>query len=142
MTVLSGAAPHERLHTFRTGELHKGRQQLGCEFCMAVRAGDRVFLRGQAGHTLDNRFVGHGDPAAQAEQAMDNVARLLDDAGADLGHVCKVTTYVTDRAYLAPVRAVVEARLGGVLPAATELIVRGLGLPEALVEIDVDAVVG
>lgn len=142
MTMRAEAAPHQRLRKFRTGELHKGRQVLGCDFCMAVRAGNRIFLRGQAGHTLDNRFVGHGDPGAQAEQAMDNVAQLLDDAGANLGHVCKVTTFVTDRAYLAPAREVVEARLAGVHAAATELIVRGLGLPEALVEIDVDAVIG
>ena len=44
---------------------------------MATVAGDRVILRGQTGMGLDEKLYGRGDPVAQAEKAMDNVATLL-----------------------------------------------------------------
>jgi enamine deaminase RidA (YjgF/YER057c/UK114 family) len=44
-------------------------------------------------------MVGIGDPRKQAEQAMRNVKQLLEEAGSKLAHVCKVTVYITDRAY-------------------------------------------
>ena len=49
-------------------------------------------------------------------------------------------TYVTDRAYLQPVLAEVEAAFAGSPVASTELVVRGLAAPEVLMEIDVHAV--
>ncbi|MCZ6841577.1 MAG: Rid family hydrolase, partial [SAR324 cluster bacterium] len=70
--VLSGGTPHQRLRPFHTDEQYLDGQRLGSKFCMAVRAGNRVLLRGQTGTTLDNEFVGYGDAAAQAGQAMKN----------------------------------------------------------------------
>ena len=88
-------------------------QQLDCEFCMAVVAGDRVILRGQTGMGLDEKLYGVGDAKAQAEQAMRNVETLLQEAGAGLANVVKATVYVTDRAFLADVNEAVLRRLGG-----------------------------
>ena len=133
--------PHQRFRKYRSSDapygLHK--QAFVMDFCMAVRAGNRVYLRGQTGSTFDRRFPHLNDPAAQARQAIANVQELLADAGADLSHATRLVTYVTDRAYLAPV-------LGAVLPAfaaapvvSTELIVKGLAAPELLMEIDVHA---
>jgi enamine deaminase RidA (YjgF/YER057c/UK114 family) len=109
--------------------------------CMVVRAGNIIFLRGQTGFDLDNKFVGKGDAAAQADQAMRNVKVLLEEAGAKMAHICKVTTYITDRAYREPVYNVVGRHLKGVFPCGTGLIVNGLALPEMLVEIDIEAVI-
>src|SRR5260370_16688719 len=100
-----------------------------------------VFLRGQTGFDLDNKFVGKGDAAAQADQAMKNVKILLEEAGAKMAHICKITTYITDRAYREPVYNVVGRHLKGVFPCGTGLIVNGLALPEMLVEIDIEAVI-
>ena len=83
---------------------------------------------------------GAGDPAAQAEQAMDNVAMLLADAGAAMRDVVKATVYVTDRAFLEPVNAVVLRRLAGIAPAFTAVIVKGLASPELLMEVDITAI--
>lgn len=131
--------PHERFRRYRSGDVPYGlhRQPFSMEFCMAVRAGQRISLRGQTGMTLSGGLVGLNDPGAQAAQAVANVRDLLADAGAALQHVTRLVTYVTDRAFLAPVLAVVEPALG---PAAgTELIVKGLAAPELLMEIDVHA---
>ncbi|HKH32773.1 MAG TPA: Rid family hydrolase [Beijerinckiaceae bacterium] len=134
--------PHERLRPYHSSAARYGHygQKLDCEFCMAVKAGRRVILRGQTGVGLDEVMRGTGDAAAQAEQAMDNVAALLADAGAAMRDVVKATVYVTDRAFLDPVSAVVLRRLAGVGPAFTAVIVKGLASPELLMEVDIIAV--
>ena len=131
---------HRRIRTFNTSTVYEG-GRIANDMCMAVRAGNFVFLRGQTGFDLDNRFVGTGDAAAQADQAMKNVKILLEEAGAKMAHICKVTTYITDRAYREEVYQVVGRHLKGVFPCGTGLIVNGLALPEMLVEIDIEAVI-
>jgi len=135
--------PHTRLRKYQSKNARYGSEQqpLDCDFCMAVRAGDRVVLRGQTGMALDERLRGRGDAVAQAEQAMDNVAVLLAEAGAGLAHVVKATVFVTDRAFLAPVSDVVLSRLRGAKPAFSALIVKGLASPELLMEVDITAVI-
>ena len=136
--------PHQRLRKYRsTSEaygLHK--QSFVSDFCMAVVAGRRVFLRGQTGGALDGGMVGLNDPAAQARQAIENVRVLLSEAGAGLSDAVKLVTYVTDRAYLEPVRAAVLPAFAGSPAVVTELVVKGLAAPELLMEIDVHAVWG
>jgi enamine deaminase RidA (YjgF/YER057c/UK114 family) len=131
--------PHERLRRYRSTDapygLHK--QPFVMDFCMVVRAGRRLYLRGQTGLTLDGAFVGLNDAGAQARQAVVNVQALLAEAGADPSHAVRLVTYVTDRAHLAPVLAVVEPAFP---VAGTELVVKGLAAPELLMEIDVHAV--
>lgn len=132
---------HERLWPRST----KGRwpgQEIDYEIALAVRArGRHLFLGGLTGLDLEGRLVGLGDPAAQADQAMKNLARLLKEAGADLACICKVTTYLLDRAHREPVYNTVARHLAGVRPCGTGLIVSGLAIPEMLVEFDVDVVI-
>lgn len=139
--VLTDGTPHQRIRGFHTDEQYKDGQKLGTRFCMAVRAGDRVFLRGQTGSTLQGEFIGHGDAGAQADQAMQNVKTLLAEAGATTDDICKVTIYLADRAYRESVYRVVGEHLRGVHPVGTGLVVDGFANPQILVEIDVDAVV-
>ena len=131
---------HQRFRKFNTSSVYDG-GKIANDMCMTVRAGNIIFLRGQTGFDLDNKFVGKGDAAAQADQAMKNVKVLLEEAGAKMAHICKVTTYITDRAYREPVYNVVGRHLKGVFPCGTGLIVSGLALPEMLVEIDIEAVI-
>lgn len=139
--MLAKGQPHQRLRKFETIQQYKDGQDLRCKFAMAVRAGDRIYLRGQTGSTLDGDFIGYGDAAAQAAQAMENVKTLLAEAGASLDDVCKITTYIADRAYREPVYRTVGQYLKGVFPVGTGLIVDGFANPRILVEIDVEAVV-
>jgi enamine deaminase RidA (YjgF/YER057c/UK114 family) len=139
-----GARPHTRLRKYHSSSARYGTEQqpLDCGFCMAVRAGDRVILRGQTGMDLNEVLRGRGDASAQAERAMANVAVLLGEAGATLADVVKATVFVTDRAFLPGVCDVVLARLSGASPAFSALIVKGLASPELLMEVDITAVVG
>src|SRR5262245_58106585 len=106
---------------------------------MVVRAGNTVYLRGQTAQTLDGKIVGLGDAAAQTENAMACVKTLLEEAGARLEDICKITIYIVDRAYREPVYRVVGKWLKGVYPVSTGLIVQGLARPEYLMEIDIIA---
>ncbi len=130
---------HKRLRKFNTREMYPD-QQLDNDLAMVVIAGKHIFLRGQTAMDLDGNLVGIGDAAAQAENAMRCVKTLLEEAGSCLEHICKVTIYITDRAYREPVYQVVGRWLKGIYPVSTGLIVNGLARPEYLMEIDVDAV--
>ncbi len=131
---------HTRLRTFNTKKTYP-EQHLDNDLATVVRAGNLVFLRGQVGQDLDGNIVGHGDPGAQAEQAMYNVKQLLEEAGSELSHICKITIYICDRAYRDPVYQVIGKHLKGVFPCSTGLIVDAFARPEYLMEIDVMAVI-
>ena len=131
---------HIRLRKYNTKDLYPG-QSLDNDLCMVVRAGNRIFLRGQTGMNMDGNMVGIDDAAAQAENAMRCVKTLLEETGSKLEHICKTTIYVTDRKYREPVYQVVGKWLKGIYPCQTGLIVSGLAKPEMLMEIDVEAVV-
>ena len=131
---------HTRFRKFNTKDMYP-QQSLDNDVCMAVRAGNRIFLRGQTGFDLDGNMVGIGDAAAQAENAMKCVKILLEEAGAKLEHICKTTIYITDRADREPVYRVIGKWLKGIYPCSTGLIVNGLARPDMLMEIDVEAVI-
>lgn len=63
---------------------------------VAIAAGTRtVYLAGQVAYDEQQRVVGGDDLAAQLEQAMVNVGRGLDAAGATWSDVARLTIYVT-----------------------------------------------
>jgi enamine deaminase RidA (YjgF/YER057c/UK114 family) len=129
---------HVRLRKFNTRDAYPD-QQLDNDLCMVVRANNSVYLRGQTAMDLDGNIVGIGDAAAQSENAMKCVKTLLEEAGAQLQDVVKITIYITDRADREAVYRVVGKWLKGVYPVSTGLIVQGLARPEYLMEIDVIA---
>lgn len=131
--------PHQRFRKFHTDDEYKDGQKLGMKFCKAVRAGNRVHLRGQTGSTLDGAFTGLGDPAAQADQAMKNIKVLLEEAGASMNDICKIHTFILHRAHREAVYRAIGQHLKGVHPCGTGLIVDGFAKPEILVEVDVVA---
>jgi enamine deaminase RidA (YjgF/YER057c/UK114 family) len=137
------SGPHQRVRRYHSNAVRYGasQQNIDCDFCMAVRAGSHVVLRGQTGTDLNEVMHGAGDAAAQAEQAMQNVATLLGEAGARLSDVTKAIVFVTDRAYLAGVTDVVLRHLGPAAPCLSTLIIKGLASPDLLMEVDITAMV-
>jgi enamine deaminase RidA (YjgF/YER057c/UK114 family) len=132
---------HTRIRKFNTRETYP-EQDLDNDLCQAVRAGNTIYLRGQIGQDLDTReSVGIGDVAAQTEQAMANIAMLLEEAGGELGDIVKVVVYLTDIRHREPVYRVMGRWLKGVFPVSTGLVVTALARPEWVVEIDATAVV-
>ena len=62
----------------------------------AVRAGDLLFLSGQASLTDDGRVTDAGDPAAQTRNAFARVRALLEAAGAGIDDVLDVMSFHKD----------------------------------------------
>jgi enamine deaminase RidA (YjgF/YER057c/UK114 family) len=133
---------HTRIRKFNTKDTYP-EQSLDNDLCQTVVAkGSMVFVRGQVGQDLDNsKSVSIGDPTGQAEQAMANIKTLLEEAGAKLEHICKITIYIIDPRYREPVYRTVGRWLKGVFPVSTGLVVSALARPEWLVEIDAIAVI-
>lgn len=110
--------------------------------CKAVRAGNLVFVEGQTGLTMDGSdFIGEGDPADQADNAMKNIKIILEAAGARMEDICKITTYVTDASYRDLVYPVLARHMPDVHPCSTGVVISALGKPYADFEIDVFAVI-
>ena len=134
-------AVHQRIRPFNTKDTYP-EQKLDNDLCQAVRAGNIVFLRGQVGQDLETReSVGIGDATAQTDKAMANIKMLLEEAGSELAHICKIVVYLTDVRYREPVYQAMGKWLKGVFPVSTGVIVTGLARPEWVVEIDATAVI-
>lgn len=66
----------------------------------AVRAGDWLYVSGQASTDPTTGKVVSGAFAEEFERAVANLRRVLSDAGADLGQVVKVVAFLSDEAWL------------------------------------------
>jgi len=109
-----------------------------------VARGRLLFIAGMVG--WDAQGVFHSDDfAAQARQALENIAAVLREAGAKPEHIVRMTWYVTDKAeYMAAARAVGAAFreiIGAFNAAMTAVEVKALLEDRAKVEIEVTAVV-
>lgn len=133
---------HKRIRKFNTRDTYP-EQKLDNDLCQAVVArGTMVFVRGQVGQDLEtSKSVAIGDPAGQAERAMANIKMLLEEAGARLEHICKITIYIIDPRYREPVYRTVGKWLKGVYPVSTGIVVSALARAEWLVEVDATAVI-
>jgi enamine deaminase RidA (YjgF/YER057c/UK114 family) len=134
------AGGHTRIRPFNTRDTYP-EQNLDNDLCQAVIAGNTVYVRGQIGQDLDtSESVGIGDVEAQTEQAMANIATLLEEAGARMEHLVKLTIYLVDPRYRETVYRTIGRWTRGVHPISTGLVVSGLARPEWLVEVDAIAV--
>jgi enamine deaminase RidA (YjgF/YER057c/UK114 family) len=134
--------PHTRIRKFNTKDTYP-EQRLDNDLCQAVVAkGSMVFVRGQVGQDLDtSSSVAIGDASGQTDQAMRNIKTLLEEAGAKIEDICKITIYITDPRYREAVYRKIGEHLKGVFPISTGLVVSALARPEWLVEVDVIAVI-
>jgi enamine deaminase RidA (YjgF/YER057c/UK114 family) len=89
----------------------------------------------------EGKLVGAGNPTAQADQAFKNLAAAVRAAGAEPANIIKLTTFVTDMAYLPHVREARDRHLDRANPPASTLIgVTALFRPEFLIEVEAVAV--
>jgi 2-iminobutanoate/2-iminopropanoate deaminase len=82
----------------------------------------------------------HGSVGEQAHGCFDQIAAVLAGAGAGLGHVVRITAYLTDLTDYAEFSAARAERFGSNLPASSAVQVAGL-LVGAAVEVDAVAFV-
>ena len=108
-----------------------------------VKDGKTVYLAGQVARDKDGKTVAVGDAAAQAEQVFSNIQAALESVGSDLGHILKMTTFMTRREDFPAYRAARSKFLtdDDALPASTLILCSGLADPEFLIEIEAVAAI-
>ena len=111
---------------------------------MATRleGGRLLYISGQVAWDANGTVVGKGDIGAQARQVFQNLRRVLQVAGGDLGNLLKITTYITKIEDFPAVAAARSSVFQGELPASTLIVVKGLFHPDFLIEVEGVAAIG
>ena len=100
-----------------------------------------IYISGQIANDLEGSLVGPGDLRAQTRQVFENLMAILNANGATFADVVKIGTYLTTLDDLAVMREVRSEYLTSEPPASTAVQVVALVVPDALIEIDLVAVV-
>src|SRR4051812_49096292 len=104
--------------------------------------GRTVYIAGQLGWDATGKRAGEpGDFVAQATQVFENLKTALRSVGAGFEHVVKLNIYMTSIADLPKLRDVRNKFITGTPPASTALEISKLARPDALLEVEVVAVV-
>jgi len=106
-------------------------------YSRAVVDGEWVFVSGTTGFDYATMTIAH-DIAAQTEQCLKNIAHALDQAGARLEDVVRVTYILPAAAEFELCWPVLRKYFGDIRPAAT-MISAGLLDPRIRIEIEVTA---
>ena len=111
-------------------------------YSRAVRVGERVFVSGTTALSARGVVEGKGDLYRQTRNTMDTIFAALAEAGAAREDIVYTKTFLTDLSHSADyTRAWLEA-LGDVRPTSTLLGIPALVLPEMLIEIEAEAIIG
>ena len=107
----------------------------------ATGPGKTIYIAGQLARDVDGNIVGKGDMRAQLEQTFKNLDLCLKAAGATWADVVKTNTFVTDYAAFSKHSDVRMRYFGVASPTSTTIQISGLAQPEAMVEIEMIAVI-
>jgi 2-iminobutanoate/2-iminopropanoate deaminase len=113
------------------------------------RCGDFIFVGGQISSNLDAETLGVGDIEVQTRNVLDNVRRVLREAGADMEDVVKMNTFYkfpegnlegpAVREFWEKMNAVRLEYFKQDGPCGTGVRVEGFAYPDLLIEIEVIA---
>jgi reactive intermediate/imine deaminase len=119
---------------------HPDVHRFDAPYSAALRVGQLLFVSGTVSVDAAGRLMGAGDLAAQTRQALLNIRRLLEAAGAGYEHVAQLTYYLADISQWGTVAAVRRQFLSEPYPAGTAVEVSRLVSTDWLIEIEALAV--
>ena len=111
-------------------------------YSRAVRAGNLIAVSGTTATDENGTIIGINQMYVQTRQAIQNLSRALEKAGAGLKDVIRTRVFVTDISRFDDVARAHREAFGDAPPAASAVEVRRLVHPDMLVEIEADAIVG
>ncbi|MEM7459051.1 MAG: RidA family protein [Pseudomonadota bacterium] len=106
-------------------------------YSRAVVQGDWCFISGVTGYDYRSMTLPKSINE-QAQNCFETISSVLEEAGFGMTDIARVQYTVVDRALVAKVQPVLEAKLGDIRPAAT-MVIAGLIEAEMLIEIEVTA---
>lgn len=101
-----------------------------------VRAGSQLYVSGQLSRDQDGTLLGKGDVTSQYRQVWSNLKLALAAVGLSPEHLVKTTTYVVGVENIPALRAIRQELSPAAPPTSTMVVVAGLAVPGALVEVD------
>lgn len=111
-------------------------------FSHGTRHGNIIYVSGQVAFDSQGSIVGTGDIKAQTRQVLENIKAVLDQAGATMDDIVKVTVFITDMDQFSDIHEVRAQYFTGSYPASTMVEVRALAYPELLIEMEAVAITG
>jgi enamine deaminase RidA (YjgF/YER057c/UK114 family) len=110
-------------------------------YSRAVKAGNMIFVAGTTATDENSNVMFPGDAYRQTVQIIKKIEKVLEQAGASLKDVVRLTMYVTDISQGMEVGKATGEYFKDIRPANTMVEVSGFVHPDMLVEISADAVI-
>jgi enamine deaminase RidA (YjgF/YER057c/UK114 family) len=111
-------------------------------YSRAVKVGDQIFVTGTIAVGENGEIVCPTDAAGQTSRALEIIGQALGKLGASYSDVVRTRMFVTNIADWEAIGRAHGEVFAEIKPATTMVEVSKLIVPEALVEIEADAVIG
>jgi len=100
-----------------------------------------IFLAGQTGVDDEGEFIHHDDFEGEVRLMFENMRRVLEEGGATLDDVVRITVFIKDMSKIDEFTQVKKAIFGDHAPTQSAIGVSTLALPELTLEVEATAVI-
>ena len=108
----------------------------------AKKVGNQFFVSGMTAHDGQGRVEGDGSMYDQAMRTFAKIRGMVEAAGGTMNDLIQMNIYVTDMSQRKEVWRARQVFFSGDFPCSTLVEVKGLAIPELLVEINCSGFVG